>query len=87
MTKRTLAAAALVGVYVASGVSRTPLAQAQMRRPLQPDDMFELKNVGDPRISPDGAWIAYTVTSMDRKEDSSDTDIYMVATSGGARFA
>ena len=57
---------------------------AQSRRPLQPDDIFELKSVGDARISPDGAWVAYTVTTLDRKEDNSDTDIYMVSTSGGA---
>src|SRR5438034_11809756 len=53
---------------------------AQSRRPLQPDDIFALKTVGDPRISPDGAWVAYTVSSLDRKEDSSDTDVYMVST-------
>src|SRR5262245_7001446 len=57
---------------------------AQTRRPLQPDDIFEIKNVGDPRISPDGAWIAYTVSSLDKKEDTSDTDIYMVSVAGGA---
>ena len=57
---------------------------AQQRRALQPDDIFELKTVSDPRISPDGAWVAYTVTSLDRKDDASDTDIYMVSTSGGA---
>jgi dipeptidyl aminopeptidase/acylaminoacyl peptidase len=57
---------------------------AQTRRPLQPDDIFLLKSVGDPRISPDGAWVAYTVSTLDRKEDSSDTDVYMVAASGGA---
>src|SRR5205823_4796840 len=56
---------------------------AQTRRPLQPDDIFTLRTVSDPRISPDGAWIAYTVSTLDKKEDSSDTDIYMVATSGG----
>ena len=64
-----------------------PRFNAQTRadsRPLQPDDIFSLKSVGDPRISPDGAWIAYTVTTLDRKEDNSDTDLYMVAASGGA---
>src|SRR3954465_1753221 len=57
---------------------------AQTRRPLQPDDIFLLKTVGDPRISPDGAWVAYTVSSLDKKEDASDTDIYMAPVSGGA---
>ena len=59
-------------------------ASAQSRRPLTPDDIFELKTVGDPRISPDGAWVAYTVAAMDRKEDNSDTDIYMVPAGGGS---
>src|SRR5262245_5264021 len=71
----TTVALALAGSFVAS---------AQSRRPLTPDDIFELKNVGDPRLSPDGNWIAYTVSTMDRKEDSSDTDIFMVSTEGGA---
>src|SRR5262249_46134585 len=57
---------------------------AQSRRPLQPDDIFEIKNVGDPRISPDGAWIAYTVSSPDKKDDTSDTGIYLVSVNGGA---
>ena len=48
---------------------------AQSRRPLQPDDIFQLKSVSDPRVSPDGAWVAYAVTTLDKKEDNSDTDI------------
>jgi dipeptidyl aminopeptidase/acylaminoacyl peptidase len=70
------------GSYVGSRLSGA--ISAQTRRPLQPDDIFQLKSVGDPRISPDGAWVAYTVSTLDRKEDSSDTDVYMVAASGGA---
>src|SRR4051812_43411239 len=77
-----LGSAAIRSPYALSGLSRT--VAAQQRRPLQPDDIFALKTVGDPRISPDGAWVAYTVSSLDRKEDTSDTDIYMVATGGGA---
>jgi dipeptidyl aminopeptidase/acylaminoacyl peptidase len=71
----------LIATSIALSVSLA--LAAQTRRPLTPDDIFERKNVGDPRISPDGAWVAYTVSTMDRKEDTSDTDIYMVATGGG----
>jgi dipeptidyl aminopeptidase/acylaminoacyl peptidase len=78
MSKRMLIGLALVAVL------GSPSFNAQTRRPLQPDDIFSLKSVGDPRISPDGAWVAYTVTTLDRKEDNSDTDLYMVAASGGA---
>ena len=73
--KRTLTIAALAAVPL--------LVQAQSKRPLQPDDIYELKTVGDPRISPDGQWVAYTVTQFDRKDDNSDTDIYMIAVGGG----
>lgn len=52
-------------------------------RPLQVTDLFTLKDVGDPRLSADGRWVAYTVTSIDEKKDRSDTDIYMIATAGG----
>lgn len=52
-------------------------------RPLQVDDIFALKSVADPRISPDGHWVAYTVRSLDAKKDRSDTDIYMVPFAGG----
>ncbi|MBM3788758.1 MAG: S9 family peptidase, partial [Acidobacteria bacterium] len=60
------------------------LLSAQETRPLKVEDIFAFKNVGDPRISPDGKWVAYTVSAMDAKEDSSDTDIYMCPIEGGA---
>ena len=61
----------------------TPLA-AQAPRPLKVDDIFSLKTVGDPRFSPDGRWVAYTVRSLDAKEDAANTDIYMAPFEGGA---
>ena len=52
-------------------------------RALRPDDIFALKEVGDPEISPEGKWVAFTVTTMDAKEDETDTDIYMAPFAGG----
>jgi Tol biopolymer transport system component len=40
------------------------------------------RNVGDPQLSPDGQWIAYTVSTIDAKEDKSSTHIWMVAYDG-----
>jgi dipeptidyl aminopeptidase/acylaminoacyl peptidase/tetratricopeptide (TPR) repeat protein len=56
---------------------------ADAPRPLKVDDQFALKNVGDPRVSPDGKWVAYTVTASDLKKDTSDADIYMAPIGGG----
>ena len=78
MTRRTLLALAIAASSAAVAVSGlNAVVAAQARRPLEPSDIFELKTVGDPRISPDGAWVAYTVSSLDKKEDGSDTDIFM----------
>jgi dipeptidyl aminopeptidase/acylaminoacyl peptidase len=61
-----------------------PLAlQADSRtRVLTPDDLYNLKDVGDPQVSGDG-WVAYTVSTPDRKEDTVDADLYMVSLKGG----
>jgi dipeptidyl aminopeptidase/acylaminoacyl peptidase len=48
-----------------------------------PDDYFRLGDVGGPRISPDGRWIAYTVGTQDLEADESSSRIWMVPAAGG----
>ena len=71
--------AALVALAVLVPLS----GHAADKRPLKVDDIASLKMVGGPRLSPDGKWVAYTVSSMDLKKDTRDTDIYMVPVAGG----
>lgn len=52
-------------------------------RPLKPEDVHRIKSVRDPQVSPDGVWVAYTVTSHDLEEDRQDTDVWMVPRAGG----
>jgi dipeptidyl aminopeptidase/acylaminoacyl peptidase len=54
------------------------LAQAPAKRHIAIDDMFRMHEVGGPQCSPDGKWIAYTVTSIDREADKRRTAIWMV---------
>lgn len=56
-------------------------------RPIQIDDILSLKAVKDPQLSPDGQWIAFTVTEMDMKKDKPETRIYMVPSKGGVSIA
>ena len=63
-------------------LATTSATRAQGTRPLQTGDMFRLREVGEPRISPDGAWIAYTVTTIDSLKDKSDSDLWMVSWDG-----
>jgi len=70
-------------VIVGSLNSPLPAQQDAVPRNLQIDDLYELKDVGDPRMSPESDWVAYTVTKIDLKENKTETSIWMVPTAGG----
>jgi len=76
-----------VAVFAVSSIfSFTAGAQAQesaARRAITIDDLFQIKEVHDPQITPDGKWVAYTVTSTDRAEDKTDDRIWMIPAAGG----
>lgn len=52
------------------------------KRPFQPDDLYLLKNVVDPQISPDGKLVAYVVSWPDKEEDETRTAIYLAPMDG-----
>ncbi|MCI0587603.1 MAG: S9 family peptidase [Planctomycetes bacterium] len=58
-------------------------AQGDPSRAFTPDDMIGLPRVGDPSPSPDGKWVAYTVTEVDPKEWKATTQIWLVPAGGG----
>ena len=68
-------------LVVLVAVTGTLLAQTPKRH-LKLDDLTRFRNIGDPQISPDGEWIAYTVSTIDAKEDKSSTHIWMVGYDG-----
>lgn len=57
-------------------------AQAPAKRPIKLDDMHRFHTVADPQISPDGKWVAYTVSTIDTAADKSDTDVWMTSWDG-----
>ncbi len=61
-------------------------AQAQAQR-LTVEHRAKIADVADPRPSPDGAWIAYTVTREDLNKDERSTRIWMVPAAGGETVA
>ncbi|MGJ3240758.1 MAG: S9 family peptidase [Anaerolineae bacterium] len=52
------------------------------KRLVQTDDIFKIKNVEDPQISPDGQWIAYVVVNANKLEKRYDRDIYLAYNDG-----
>jgi Tol biopolymer transport system component len=52
------------------------------KRPLTLDDLARERSVSDPEISPDGAWVAYSVRTTDLKEDKRESHIWMSSWDG-----
>jgi len=77
MIKRTLALFALL-LLVSHGL-------AQSRVPTL-DDLLTLKSIGGAQISPDGKWVAYTVSYADFKQDAFVTQIWLVNSDTGKSF-
>jgi len=57
-------------------------ANAQTR-PLTFDDFIKIKRVSDPQPSPDGQWIAFVVTVMDKETNRGNSDIWIIPATGG----
>ena len=61
----------------------TALGSAHARsHPFTLEDLAALREVSSPRISPDGAWVAYTVTFTDIAKDRATSDIWMTSWDG-----
>ncbi len=56
---------------------------AQTKRPIELEDMFRIKRVSDPQLSPDGKWVAYVVTVVDKAANRTNSDIWLIPSSGG----
>jgi dipeptidyl aminopeptidase/acylaminoacyl peptidase len=61
-------------------------ADAPKKRAITLDDLARIERVGAPAISPDGAWVVYTVSQIDTKEDKGQTHLWMVKWDGSAQI-
>jgi len=69
----------LAALFASAGLV---FAQAPAKRLIKLDDMHRFHTVADPQVSPDGKWVAYTVSTVDAAADKSDTDIWMTSWDG-----
>jgi dipeptidyl aminopeptidase/acylaminoacyl peptidase len=51
---------------------------------MRPEDVYELVNAGDPRISPDGSRVAFVVTRIDQEASDYRSAIWIASTDGSA---
>ncbi len=75
-----------VGLLLASlafaAASPVMARAAAQRHPMTLRDVFRVRVVAAPKVSPDGKWVLYTVSSMDLKKDRQNTDLWMVSWDG-----
>ena len=50
--------------------------------PMKLSDLFHIKDVGNPQVSPDGKWVLYTVSSMNLEKDRRTAELWMVSWDG-----
>ena len=84
MNRSILIIVCAVGILVAPGAGGAgEPAEPVTPRTLSVDDYFRIHEVDDPQVSPDGDWVAYTVTTHDLEKDESKTRIWMMPIAGG----
>ena len=57
---------------------------AAAARPMSVDDLLTAVRVSDPRLSPDGRWVAFVRTETDPKSLARNADIWLVPSDGSA---
>jgi len=76
MNRKSLLVVCLILLIASTSVS-------QENRTFTIDDLFKFTRVADPQISPDGKWIAYVATVVDKEKNRSNSDIWLIASTGG----
>src|SRR5665213_1874076 len=79
---------ALVGALaLAPGIATQATAQgsaaAAAKRPMTFDDMMKMKRLGETAVSPDGKWLAYSVTTVDLEKNTKTPELFLQPIAGG----
>ena len=65
-----------------TGISLFGHMEAQEKRPLAPSDLYRLQTISDPRLSPDGKWVVYSLSANDSVKDKRTSDLWMTSFDG-----
>jgi dipeptidyl aminopeptidase/acylaminoacyl peptidase len=57
-------------------------AQTTTSRTLKPADVYRLKSISSPQVSPEGKWVAYVVSTVDSAKNKRNADLWMISWDG-----
>ncbi len=63
-------------------IGATTFAQTPAKRPIDPRDVYRLSTVSDPKVSPDGNWVSYVLSSVDSAKNKRNADVWMMSWDG-----
>ncbi len=73
----------LLGLLLALASPSVVQAQTSHGRAFTPKDWYRLTTVSSPSMSPDGKWVAFTVTTVDEAANKRHSEVWLVAAGGG----
>ena len=82
MQRNTLRCSLFVALLLA--VTAGGRAQESRKHAITFDDMIQMHRVGEAQVSPDGKWVAYSVSTPDMDANRGASNIWIVPTAGGA---
>lgn len=57
-----------------------------VKRKLNPNDVYRLQSVANAQVSPDGKWVLYSVSTPDSAKNKKQSDLFMVSWDGKDNF-
>jgi dipeptidyl aminopeptidase/acylaminoacyl peptidase len=57
-------------------------AFAQQKNPIQPSDIYRIPTLSSPQVSPDGKWVAYSLSEVDTAKDGRISHLWMQSWDG-----
>ena len=68
-------------LFIMVGICATATAQT-VKRPFKPSDFLHIPTLDDPQLSPDGKWIAYSLSEVDSAKDKRVSHLWMQSYDG-----
>jgi len=76
----------LLGLFLAVSLAPVALAASRDPHPFEVRDLVAFDRISEPRLSPDGRWIVFTVSAVDLDANKRRSDLWIVGADGsGAR--
>jgi dipeptidyl aminopeptidase/acylaminoacyl peptidase len=79
----TVALLAVLAPIPSAFAQNAPPPAAPAKRPMTFEDMMKMKRLGETAVSPDGKWLAYSVTTANLDQNTKTAELWLQAIAGG----